>query len=118
MALLGGGIAGLPRAQAETLRRLGARNVQADAAPASIAVATAQDDEHEIEMIAGWCRSHLEQSPHSRLLIVDAKLRQRRRQYERTLSQTLAPSEWVSNRARAFSTYFSIEGASHSPTFH
>ena len=108
--LLSAGLAALPTAQRETLQRLGARAVGNSAATAAVAVANAHDDEHEIELIAGWCRAQLEQDPDRRLLIVDAKLRQRRRQYERALSQTLSPSEWVANRARAFSRYFSIEG--------
>ena len=78
--------------------------------PAAVSVATADDDEHELELIGDWCRTQLEQDPERRLLIVDAKLRQRRRQYERLLSQTLSPSEWVARDARAFSTFFSIEG--------
>jgi ATP-dependent helicase/nuclease subunit B len=109
-ALLGSGIAAMPAAQRETLRRLDAQPLTRAAAPAAVAIATAQDDEHEIALIAQWCRARLEQDPDSRLLIVDAKLRQRRRQYERTLSQTLSPGEWTWSRARAFSTIFSIEG--------
>ena len=45
-----------------------------------------------------------------RLLIVDAKLRQRRNLYDRLLSQTLAPSEWIGAEPRAASTMFAIEG--------
>jgi len=37
-------------------------------------------------------------------------LRQRRRQYERLLSQTLSPSEWVGLEPRAASSTFAIEG--------
>ena len=68
-----------------------------------VAVATAQDDEHELELIAAWCRAALERDPHCRLLIVDAKLRQRRNLYDRLLSQTLAPSEWFAAEPRAAS---------------
>ena len=65
------------------------------AAPLPVSIATAQNDEHELELIASWCRAELERDPGRRLLIVDAKLRQRRGLYERLLSQTLAPSEWI-----------------------
>jgi ATP-dependent helicase/nuclease subunit B len=44
------------------------------------------------------------------LLIVDSRLRERRRQYETTLSQTLNPSHWLTSEAREFSTVFAIEG--------
>ena len=104
------GLDAMPAAQRETLRRLGARPVGGDVLAARVAVAAAEDDEHELELIAGWCRAQLERDPARRLLIVDAKLRQRRRQYERILSQTLSPSEWTATTARAFSTFFSIEG--------
>jgi probable DNA repair protein len=77
---------------------------------APVTVATADNDDHEIELIAGWCRSQLEQDPSRRLLIVDSRLRARRRAYERALSQTLSPREWVTNSARRFSTVFAIEG--------
>ena len=100
----------LTTAARETLRRLGAQ----DAAPAPraaattpVSIATADNDEHELELIASWCRTELERDPARRLLIVDAKLRQRRGLYERLLSQTLAPSEWISPTARAASSVFS-----------
>ena len=100
-----------------TLQRLGARAVDDAVTPAAVSVATADDDEHELALIGDWCRTQLEQDPARRLLIVDAKLRQRRRQYERLLSQTLSPSEWVARDARAFSTFFSIEGGQPLPDF-
>jgi probable DNA repair protein len=104
------GVGGLPAAQRATLQRLGARMVSDGSAQAAVSLATADDDDHELALIADWCRAHLEQDPARRLLIVDAKLRQRRRQYERVLSQALSPSEWLAHEARAFSTFFSIEG--------
>ena len=104
------GVGGFPAAQRATLDRLGALAVPGDAPAARVHVATADDDEHELALIADWCRAHLEQDPARRLLIVDARLRQRRRQYERVLSQALSPSEWLAHPARAFSTFFSIEG--------
>lgn len=100
----------LPRAQRLALHRLGARDTARSVAPGRVAIATARDDEHELELIAEWCRRELERDPGQRLLVVDARLRQRRRQYERLLSQSLSPSEWVSPRAREFSTFFTIEG--------
>jgi ATP-dependent helicase/nuclease subunit B len=102
-----GALAAAPRA---TLERLGATFARGESAPAAVAIATADDDEHELELIAGWCRTRLERNPRSRLLIVDAKLRQRRRLYERLLSQTLTPSEWISHAPRAGSDAFAIEG--------
>jgi probable DNA repair protein len=104
------GVDGLPSAHRATLQRLGARTAHQDSPAARLQVATADDDEHELALIADWCRRHLEQDPERRLLIVDGRLRQRRRQYERVLSQALSPSEWLSREARAFSTFFSIEG--------
>ena len=104
------GVGGLPAAQRATLQRLGAREVAQEPMRAAVSVATADDDDHELALIADWCRAHLEQDPARRLLVVDAKLRQRRRQYERVLSQALSPSEWLAHGARAFSTFFSIEG--------
>ena len=100
----------LPTAQRDALERIGAKPLECPAPVATVAVAAADDDEHELELIAGWCRAQLEQQPDRRLLVVDSRLRQRRRQYERILSQTLSPSEWLSGSARAFSTFFSIEG--------
>ncbi|HET9473952.1 MAG TPA: hypothetical protein VFO82_08665, partial [Steroidobacteraceae bacterium] len=94
----------------ETLRNLGARTMDAGAESASVALACARDDQHELELIAAWCRERLQRDPQQRLLIVDARLRQRRRQYERVLSQTLSPGEWVAHGAREFSTLFAIEG--------
>ena len=83
----------------ETLRRARrARFRRPRPVPLPLSVATAQNDEHELEMIASWCRAELERDPRRRLLIVDAKLRQRRGLYERLLSQTLAPSEWLDVR--------------------
>jgi probable DNA repair protein len=100
----------LPRAQRQALQRLGAHETSRHAPEAAVAVAAARDDEHELELIAEWCRRQLEQDATRRLLVIDARLRQRRRQYERQLSQTLSPSEWLSPAAREFSTFFSIEG--------
>jgi ATP-dependent helicase/nuclease subunit B len=108
--LLAVGTGNLPTAQRETLRRLGARTFEVSPGQSQFAVATAQDDEHELELIAAWCRATLERNPHCRLLIVDAKLRQRRNLYDRLLSQTLAPSEWTGAEPRAASTMFAIEG--------
>jgi len=108
--LWGAGLGGLPAAHRATLQRLGARAAEDGAPAARVRVATADDDEHELALIADWCRSHLERDPGRRLLIVDARLRQRRRQYERVISQALSPSEWLAPDARAFSTFFSIEG--------
>jgi probable DNA repair protein len=108
--LFGAGLGNLPSAQRASLRRLGAREAAEPDSPATVSVAATDDDEHELASIAEWCRAQLERDPARRLLIVDAKLRQRRRQYERVLSQTLSPSEWLSRDARAFSTFFSIEG--------
>ena len=113
--LLVAGAANLPATSRETLRRLGALEPAppsgAEAAQAApVSLATAENDEHELELIASWCRAELERDPERRLLIVDAKLRQRRGQYERLLSQTLAPSDWVRSEARSASNVFAIEG--------
>ena len=111
--LLVAGVANLPTAARDTLRRLGAETPSisgSEAAAASVSIATAQNDEHELELIASWCRAELERDPGRRLLIVDARLRQRRGLYERLLSQTLAPSEWIAPEARSASTVFAIEG--------
>jgi ATP-dependent helicase/nuclease subunit B len=105
------GFGAAPPRIATALAQLGANAVERsthDIAP--IAIATADDDDHEIELIAGWCREQLERDPTRRLLVVDARLRARRRAYERVLSQTLTPGEWVSASARRFSTVFAIEG--------
>jgi ATP-dependent helicase/nuclease subunit B len=108
--LLALGVANLPSVHLETLRRLGADIPAATPAALPVSVAMAQNDDHELELIASWCRSELERDPRRRLLIVDAKLRQRRGLYDRLLSQTLAPSEWVAPAARTASTVFAIEG--------
>lgn len=105
------GLESLPPVPAAALGRIGARAVErSSAARSPVSMAAARDDDHEIALIAGWCRGHLEQDPARRLLIVDSKLRQRRRQYERVLAQALEPGEWLSSKARAFSTVFAIEG--------
>jgi probable DNA repair protein len=112
--LLVAGVANLPAAARETLRRLGAEEMSPSARDAAgsapVSIATAQNDEHELEMIASWCRTELERDPERRLLIVDARLRQRRGLYERLLSQTLAPSGWIATTARSASAAFAIEG--------
>ena len=108
--LFAAGLWGSPPLVQETLRNLGAHQVPAGAGTAGIAIAAARDDEHELALIGAWCRAQLEADPGQRLLIVDARLRQRRRQYERVLSQTLSPAEWVDGNAREFSTLFVIEG--------
>ena len=104
------GFGDLPAAQQDVLRRLGARTSPADPAPSPVAIATAEDDEHELELVASWCRAELERDPQRRLLIVDAKLRQRRGLYDRLLSQTLSPSEWSGAAPREASTVFTVEG--------
>jgi len=106
------GFGTLPTLHAETLRRLGAV-VSPAAPPASTApftVAVSENDEHELDLIAQWCRQQLTRDPECRLLIVDARLRQRRGLYERLLSQTLTPGEWFGNTSRSPSTVFSFEG--------
>ena len=107
------GLGNLPTAARETLRRLGAVDTAASggsATGATVSIATADNDEHELELIASWCRTELEADSSRRLLIVDAKMRQRRGLYERLLSQTLAPSEWIAPTARNASSVFAIEG--------
>ena len=111
--LLVAGEANLPTAARHTLRRLGALDSLSLAGMEPrepLSIATADNDEHELELIAAWCRTELERDPAQRLLIVDAKLRQRRGLYERLLSQTLAPSSWVAPVARQASGVFAIEG--------
>ena len=109
-ALLSAGLQRSPPLVQETLRQLGVRAVSTGTQSAAISIATARDDDHELELIGAWCRSRLEQDPEQRLLVVDARMRQRRRQYERMLSQTLSPAEWMDVKAREFSTLFVIEG--------
>ena len=106
------GLGNLPTAARETLRRLGAQDAVADktTSASQVSIATADNDDHELELIASWCRSELDQDSGRRLLIVDSKLRQRRGLYERLLSQTLAPSEWIAPTARNASSIFTIEG--------
>jgi probable DNA repair protein len=109
-ALLAAGTNNLAAAPRAALERWQARVVEPVAHEAPVAVACADDDDHELELIAAWCRNNLEADPARRLLIVDAKLRQRRGLYDRILSQTLSPSEWVSAAPRATSHIFAIEG--------
>jgi ATP-dependent helicase/nuclease subunit B len=108
--LVAAGCAHLPTAQREVLRRLGAADPALEPSGQPVSVATAEDDEHELELIASWCRAELEREPQCRLLIVDAKLRQRRGLYDRLLSQTLTPAQWTAAAPRAASTVFAIEG--------
>ncbi|MEJ0084049.1 MAG: PD-(D/E)XK nuclease family protein [Pseudomonadota bacterium] len=110
--IVAAGFAILPAQHAETLRRLDA-DVSTPPDPdrrAAVGVALAQNDEHELDLISQWCRDRLERDPESRLLIVDARLRQRRGLYERLLSQTLTPAQWFGNAARDASTVFAFEG--------
>ena len=105
------GFGTLPPAQQRALQRLGAQPLRIDAAvPAPVSIASAENDDQEIELIAAWCRTRLTRDPQCRLLVVDAQLRARRRAYERVLSQALTPGEWVTHDARRFSTVFAIEG--------
>jgi probable DNA repair protein len=104
------GAASLAAAPTKTLRRLGATIDVAAPSVRPVAIATVDNDEHELEQIAAWCQAELERDPARRLLIVDARLRQRRRRYERLLSQTLSPSEWFEHEPRAAATTFAIEG--------
>ena len=110
-----GRLLAVPRSHAPTLERatcerLGATASTRDAPAATLKIAAADNDEHELELIATWCRRELEKDPSRRLLIVDARLRQRRGQYERVLSQALSPSEWVGASPRELSAQFAIEG--------
>ena len=109
-ALLSVGTQNLPTAQRDTLRRLGAQTLEVAREQSQVSIASAHDDEHELELIATWCRAALDRDPQCRLLIVDGKLRQRRNLYDRLLSQTLAPSEWVGAEPRSASAMFAIEG--------
>jgi probable DNA repair protein len=108
--LHGCGLGILATAQREALGRWGAKLIEAAPDDAAIRVLTADDDDHELELIAGWCREQLERNPAARLLIVDSRLRQRRGLYDRILSQTLSPSEWLSPRAREPSRIHAVEG--------
>jgi probable DNA repair protein len=108
--LLACGTTGLATAARQTLHRWQVHELTPAETHAPVAIAMAEDDDHELELIAAWCREQLEQDAGRRLLIVDARLRQRRGLYDRILSQTLSPSEWVSAAARAQSTVFAIEG--------
>jgi ATP-dependent helicase/nuclease subunit B len=108
--LLACGTFGLPAASRQALWRWQARDVDPEATSAPVSIACADDDDHELELIAAWCRAHLEEDAQRRLLVVDAKLRQRRGSYDRILSQTLTPSDWVSATPRAQSSIFAIEG--------
>jgi probable DNA repair protein len=105
------GFGELPPRVAIAFEQLGATVLpRVSVARSPVSLATAENDDHEIELVAGWCRAHLERDPGRRLLIVDAQLRERRRSYERVLAQALTPAEWVSTEARRFSTVFAIEG--------
>ena len=108
--LLACGTSGLAAASRQALSRWRARELPPEATTASVGVATAEDDDHELELIAAWCREQLQADPRRRLLIVDARLRQRRGLYDRILSQALSPSEWVAASPRSLSTVFAIEG--------
>lgn len=105
------GFGTLPTLHAQTLRRLGATTLTTlSAGTAAFDVTMAENDEHELDLIAQWCREQLSRDPECRLLIVDTRLRQRRGLYDRLLSQTLTPSEWFGNAARSPSTVFTFEG--------
>jgi ATP-dependent helicase/nuclease subunit B len=102
-----GVLAAAPR---EALQRWGARPIEPHPVDEPVHIATADDDDHELELVAGWCRDHLERNPAARLLIVDARLRARRGLYDRILSQTLSPSEWLAAKPRAPSQVHAVEG--------
>lgn len=107
MAVGTGDLAAAPR---EALGRWRARVAESATADSPVAITCADDDDHELELIAAWCRRQLETDPARRLLIVDSRLRQRRGLYDRILSQTLSASEWVTSTPRTLSTIFAIEG--------
>ena len=104
------GVSPLAAAPREALHRWGAAHVEPASAPGPVSLCTADNDAQELELIASWCRQQLESDPDRRLLVVDARLRQRRGQYERVLSQTLSPSHWVDKDPRPPSSIFAIEG--------
>lgn len=108
--LVAAGATGLAAAPRDALRRWQARVLEPGPAVSPVDIACAEDDDHELELIAAWCRMQLEEDPARRLLIVDARLRQRRGLYDRILSQTLSPSEWLRPAPRAQSSIYSIEG--------
>lgn len=108
--ILAAGTAGLAAAPRAALQRWQSRSIEPSAASTPVDVVCADDDDHELELIASWCRAHLEQDPGRRLLVVDARMRQRRHLYDRILSQTLSPSEWISASPRAQSPIHAIEG--------
>jgi probable DNA repair protein len=108
--LLAAGTAALAAASQEALRRWGTSVIEPRAGSTPVTVACADDDDHELELIAAWCRAHLETDASRRLLVIDSRLRQRRGLYDRMLSQTLSPSEWLSASPRAQSLVYAIEG--------
>ena len=108
--IMAAGTGHLAAAPQEALKRWQAGLIEPAAANAPPDIVCADDDDHELELIASWSRRHLEEDPARRLLIVDARLRQRRGLYDRILSQTLSPSEWVSATPRRLSDTFAIEG--------
>ena len=109
--LIACGVDAMPAAAQEALRRWDAKIVEPEAGTdTAVDLVTAENDDHELELIAAWCRSQLEQDPGRRLLVVDGRLRQRRGLYDRMLSQTLSPSQWVAGQARGPSTIYSVEG--------
>jgi ATP-dependent helicase/nuclease subunit B len=116
-SLLACGTSNLAAAPRAALRRWGALEVEPRSAPGPITVQAAENDDHELELIAGWCRDNLERDPGCRLLIVDARLRQRRAQYDRVLSQSLSPSYWLDKQPRAQSPVYAIEGGRPLPEF-
>lgn len=112
-SLLAAGVSGLAAGPRAALKRWQAVGVEPDSPtqPASLVhVTAADDDDHELELIASWCRGQLERDPDRRLLVIDAKLRQRRGLYDRILSQALSPSQWLRREARPQSTIYTVEG--------
>jgi ATP-dependent helicase/nuclease subunit B len=108
--LIAAGLSGLASGPRAALERWQARELAPEAGTSPVNVVAAEDDDHELELIASWCRAQLERDPDRRLLVVDAKLRQRRGLYDRMLSQVLSPSQWLRREARPQSTIYTVEG--------
>ncbi len=108
--LFAAGLSSLAAGPRAALKRWGAIDTEPVVPASPVKVVAAEDDDHELELIATWCREQLERDPQRRLLVVDAKLRQRRGLYDRVLSQTLSPSQWLRREARPQSTIYTVEG--------
>ncbi len=91
-------------------RRFGALSAVPLDRTARALLATADDPDHELELVADWALRHLTTDPSRRLLVVLPEAPARAAQLERILKGVLAPQEWSTFDVGEAAPVFAREG--------